>query len=418
MNTKCLAGILASFAIALIATATFAAPVPGSFTYQGVLEDAGVPVDTNADFVIRLYDGPTQAAGISMSNHPVSDGQFQLDLHFDPALFDGTDYDLSITVRAPAGVGSFQELLPRQPLATTPYAYHANSADTLLAPAVIEGNTPGHALTINQTNLTNDISALRATRGPADLPLGGYKNRVVEVESNDTAIGVFAIARQLPIVGVLDTNSSASSNAALLGQIMPTAPGPHYAVWGLNQAGGTEARLATTSFAGEFFGDVQVSGNITKEFSPGSYDRATPIAYGSVSSTGSIQSGTPNFSVTWNAANNRYEIEIDDESYHFALYTTIVTSASDGIVCRTSSVSGRLLVYTTASATQAGQQANFQFVTYKAGGAAAIQGQQRPPLIPLNTPYTDEDLNPRIAPPTPRLPIINDRTTKSPTQLD
>jgi hypothetical protein len=414
MNTKYLAGILASFAIALIATATFAAPVPGSFTYQGVLEDAGVPVDTNADFVIRLYDGPTQAAGISMSNHPVSDGQFQLDLHFDPALFDGTDYDLSITVRAPAGVGSFQELLPRQPLATTPYAYHANSADTLLAPAVIEGNEPDHALTINQTDTTNFISALRATRGPTDSPsiLGATINRVVEVESANTPIGIAATAELFPIAGLVDANSSPGASA-ILGEVRADGMITQAGVRAQNNPSGTSAYLAIGNYAADLIGDLRLTGEITKSYNFGTYDRATPIAYGSISSAAAIFSGTPNFSVIWNAASNRYEIEIDDESYIFSLYTTVVTAASTGIVCRTSSVGGRLLVYATNSATQVPQQANFHFVTYKAGGAGAIQGQQRPPLIPLNTPYTDEDLNPHIAPLPPRIPIIRDRPTTS-----
>lgn len=90
-----------------------------------------------------------------------------------------------------------------------------------------------------------------------------------------------------------------------------------------------------------------------------------PIAYGSVSSAGVATSGSGNYTVNWVAAQNRYEIDITGESYHFASYTTIASPASSTVHrFRTSSVSGKLLVYMYNSAGSL-MQANFHFTTFK-----------------------------------------------------
>lgn len=418
MNLKILIAALTITACTSFATA---APVPSIFTYQGVLEMDGDPVLINADFIVRLYDGATFISSFNSLNEPVANGQFQLDLNFSPSLFNGTNYELEFLVRSPAGVGAYETLSPRQPLKSTPYAYQANTADqatTLNTPAVISGSPASNLVTINQGNVTTDISALRVTRGPATAGTNGFIDRVVEIESDTTPIGLLSVAKNFPIVGVLNSNAATGASTAILGQIQPDAPGFTTAFWGLNYTSGIQARIATSDHAADLIGDLRVAGDITKDFAPGSYDLATPIAYGFVNSVGSVANGTPNFSVTWNAVSLWYEIEIDDESYFFNEYVTIVTPFGGDVSCRTGSSGGRLLVYLESTSTQAQVQSSFQFVTYKTAGAAAIQGQPRPPLIPLNTRYTDEQLNPNLALPAPRIPIINESITKSPIQRD
>lgn len=405
-------------ALAACLTTASAEPVPGSFTYQGVLEVDGQPVISDADFIVRLYDGPTLISSINQLNIPVNNGRFTLDLAFSPVLFTGADYDLEFLVRSPAGIGAYQPLSSRQPLSTTPYAYHANTADTLVTPAVISANIPGVVLDIAQANTDSNTFALRATRGPSDGNLTDYIDAIAGFESTDTPVGVLAIARNFPIVGVLDDNNAPSNTAAVLGQIAAGASDGAYAVWALNTAFGTQARLGTSDSAAELLGDLRIDGDITRAYSPGSYDIATPIAYGYINTNGSVANGTPNFSCVWNASSNRYEIEIDNENYFFNDYVTVVTPANSGQSAAVSSSSNRMLVFLRDTNTQNLGQGFFQFVTYKTSGAAAIAGQQRPQLRPLSVPYTDHDLYPNPMVSQPRLPQPAQQVSPDPIKRD
>jgi hypothetical protein len=69
-----------------------------------------------------------------------------------------------------------------------------------------------------------------------------------------------------------------------------------------------------------------------------------PIAYGTILANGAKYSGTPNWTSTFNATYNRYEITISGESYYYLSYATVVTPVGDLRVCRTDSVSGKLLI--------------------------------------------------------------------------
>jgi peptidyl-Asp metalloendopeptidase len=70
-----------------------------------------------------------------------------------------------------------------------------------------------------------------------------------------------------------------------------------------------------------------------------------PLAFGVLWSDGAKQSGTSNWSSTYNSTYQRYEINISGESYYYTQYTTNVTAAGDARFCRTDSVGGNLLVY-------------------------------------------------------------------------
>jgi hypothetical protein len=69
-----------------------------------------------------------------------------------------------------------------------------------------------------------------------------------------------------------------------------------------------------------------------------------PIAYGVLLADGTKWSGTSNWTSTYNGALQRYEITISGESYYYLNYATVVTPAGDVRYCRTSSVSGNLLI--------------------------------------------------------------------------
>ncbi len=90
-----------------------------------------------------------------------------------------------------------------------------------------------------------------------------------------------------------------------------------------------------------------------------------PIAFGSISSSAAISSGSGGYTVVYDNTSNRYEITITGETYHFTNYTSLVTPASSTVSSfRTSSVSGKLLVYLYNS-TGTPIQGNFHFIVYK-----------------------------------------------------
>jgi len=102
------------------------------FTYQGRLDDAGVPVDQSCDFQVRVFDAWTAGSPIgalyTFNGVTVSHGLFVLDLDFGTSVFTGDDRWLELAVRCPAGSGDFQSLGPRQQLTATPYALYAAQA--------------------------------------------------------------------------------------------------------------------------------------------------------------------------------------------------------------------------------------------------------------------------------------------------
>lgn len=184
--------------------------------------------------------------------------------------------------------------------------------------------------------------------------------------ANNGDIGIFTKtpSNPLDIVGSTNTagrfvNMEADNISAfgdLLQLVVPTAA-PNNAQFIEFQRGGSIVAAINTDGSAEFesveFGD----GTIQETAAIG------PIAFGFVTSTGNVTSGSGNFTCIYNAALNRYEITITGESYFFSSYTTVVTPSINGYA-RTSSVNGKLLVFLQDSSGNP-ISGNFQFVTYK-----------------------------------------------------
>lgn len=120
-----------------LAFSAFAVPPPtlSGFTYQGYLKDNNVPANGTYDFRFRLFTlltGGVQVGGDVLADDvAVSDGRFTVTLGFAASLFDGSDRYLVIGVRPGASTGAYTNLSPRQKINATPYALHADSANTL-----------------------------------------------------------------------------------------------------------------------------------------------------------------------------------------------------------------------------------------------------------------------------------------------
>lgn len=96
-----------------------------AFTYQGYLEDENGPVNGLCDLAFGLYSDPdagTLFGSQSLPNTMLVDGRFTARLDFGAAAHTGGARWLAITVRCPAGSGVYTTLEPRQELTAAPAA--------------------------------------------------------------------------------------------------------------------------------------------------------------------------------------------------------------------------------------------------------------------------------------------------------
>jgi hypothetical protein len=108
-------------------------------------------------------------------------------------------------------------------------------------------------------------------------------------------------------------------------------------------------------------GNINVTGDVTRTATGTA--QLLPIAYGNISSAGAVNSGSGNFTVTYNATNKWYEISISGETYIYYSYTTVVTPIGISIPA-TNSIGGKLIIelYTIGGVLK---QDGFSFVVYK-----------------------------------------------------
>lgn len=135
-----------------------------AFTYQGRLNDNGVPANGIYDLKIGLWTAATGPLGVGepLTNTAVavSNGLFTVTLDF--GVFDSQDRWLEIAVRT-NGASEFTTLSPRQPITPAPVATHSVTADS--ANTVIAGNIAG-TLNIGQlptTLITNGASGVNVS---------------------------------------------------------------------------------------------------------------------------------------------------------------------------------------------------------------------------------------------------------------
>ena len=128
--------LLALITIATPAPAT-GTPLGSSFTYQGVLKQAGAPANGSFDFQFSLWDsaaGTTQVGStVTQPAITVANGQFKADLNFGSSAFAGDERWLKIAVRPASGQGGgggYTALAPLQRIAAAPYALHALNGGT------------------------------------------------------------------------------------------------------------------------------------------------------------------------------------------------------------------------------------------------------------------------------------------------
>lgn len=136
MNTKRLikSGMLAVLFLILAVSLAFAqAPLDTAFTYQGQLKSDDQPYTGTCDFQFGLYNvltgGTSLGDPIVLTEIPLTEGFFTVQLDFGAYAFTGEARYLDISVRCPTGTGDYTQLQPRQQLTAAPYALYATSAE-------------------------------------------------------------------------------------------------------------------------------------------------------------------------------------------------------------------------------------------------------------------------------------------------
>ncbi len=161
-----------------------------SFTYQGQLKQDGVPVNGTTDLTFDLFDDPVAGTLIAGPRTflavPVVNGLFTVEVDFGPDAdaFDGRDRWLRVSVRHPAGTGSFLRLAPRQPVTPAPYAHTSenslllggqNNAFYQNAANLVAGTVPDARLdsTIARTNVAQSWTVGQAFTETGEGPSAG-----------------------------------------------------------------------------------------------------------------------------------------------------------------------------------------------------------------------------------------------------
>jgi len=129
----------------LACTSVTAAPLPTSFTYQGVIEAEGQVLQGRYDFEFRLFDAATQGilvgAPVARLGVVLENGLLLTTLDFGATAFGGEARWLEIGVRPSGQGGSFVTLQPRHALLAAPYALHALTPAGPAGPAGPTGPT-------------------------------------------------------------------------------------------------------------------------------------------------------------------------------------------------------------------------------------------------------------------------------------
>jgi hypothetical protein len=123
-------GVAAALVLVLMAGLALAqapegTPLGTAFTYQGQLKSNDVPYTGACDIKFALYDaltGGTQVGILTKTNVAVDEGFFTVQLDYGAGKFTGDARWLEMSVRCPAGSGTYTLLSPRQALTAAPAA--------------------------------------------------------------------------------------------------------------------------------------------------------------------------------------------------------------------------------------------------------------------------------------------------------
>jgi hypothetical protein len=159
--------------VALVLSAAVAAqPQESAFSYQGRLEQNGVPANGNFDFTFALFaaasGGTAIGSPLSRPDVAVDDGLFTVELDFGSTAFDGSQRFLQVTVNGTT-------LAPRTAIGTTPYASVALTAlDASMAQSVPWRGATQHVVAPATEVTEDEASWFSVVIGADGLPFVAY----------------------------------------------------------------------------------------------------------------------------------------------------------------------------------------------------------------------------------------------------
>jgi hypothetical protein len=306
--------LLSALIVAMLAWQSGFGQVPKTISYQGVLTDAaGTNVaDASYSLTFKLYTAATGGSALwtEVQSVTTSKGVFSAVLGSVTPLglaFD-TQYWLGISVSAAA------EMTPRVVLTSSAYSFRSINADTARWVDVNFGVGGSFA------------SGTPYGNGP------GWIFKAPNGERRDFYVGNGGT--------VIDYKLYINKDG--------------------NVGVGTYSWPGTRLGVG---GDLWVQGTLKKEFSPGTGNVVSPIAFGTIFSDGTVGTATPNVSSAWNSSGSLYEITISGVTVTAGEYTVIATPFGNGTAA-TGAGNGKLYVFIRNTAGTL-SQIGFSFMVYK-----------------------------------------------------
>ena len=196
--------------ITLVGLVLSAPAQTSSIAYQGQLADGGVPANGSYDFQFKVFNHPSAGSQISSTltkgNLDLSNGLFTVTLDFGTNVFDGGDRWLAVSVRPGDSTGAYSNLLPRQPILSTPYSLRAlNAGFAIAAATATTAGTAGAAVNATTAGLaTNAFSAQAFTDPLAGDVIGTQGATVVSKVAGQSAASVAS--------GAIAANAATSAN--------------------------------------------------------------------------------------------------------------------------------------------------------------------------------------------------------------
>lgn len=369
MKKALTSSFLKFLALILIVPSTAMASPPLLLHYQGRLDSGGAPVNGTVRVELRLYE---QASGgtplyVDDANVAVENGLLNTYLGDNTTSGDLVDA-LSRSEVWLEPVINGNALLPRQRLASSPYA--------LLA---------GHATTATNASQLGGFPASRYLRDnvAGEITLNDNSNAALSITQSGTQNGIFATSQATAagrgaVIGLVGAaGPTINSAAGVVGTSQNArgvigSSGSSDGVFGFSSSGngvhgqsdsGTGVRaFSSTGTALYTQGRAEINGNLSVT---GRIDNnMAPIALGYVNSDSTIVTSSGNFSCVWHNVNDWYVITITGYDYFFSSYVTHVQTSVANTTARVASVSGKLVVQIRDSSGTL-VQSPFQFVTYK-----------------------------------------------------
>ncbi|MBS0197214.1 MAG: hypothetical protein JSR77_10690 [Planctomycetes bacterium] len=209
---------LSGLLIAAAMTAASAQSFTTGFTYQGRLDEAGVPAASSYDMRFRLYTlsvgGVQVGSTLSALNITPENGCFAVKLDFGTGAYTGQTRWLEIDV-AYAGSSGYTTLTPRRELTAAPHAsFSLNALSAATANNALALNGQAASYYLNAGNLSSgSVPAARLT-GTYSFPLtfsnasnvfSGSGAGLINLNATNLATGTLADARLSSNVALLNT---------------------------------------------------------------------------------------------------------------------------------------------------------------------------------------------------------------------